>query len=258
MTKTALVLLNMGGPRDQLEVGRFLSRLFHDGDLIPLPFQSILAPWIAKRRTPKIQDQYQQIGGGSPILHWTKRQGDLLVKLLNERSPETGNNINWLILLAPHQSFVSFRYAEPLTDQTVDELKKQGIQRAVALSLYPQYSCSTTGSSLNELVRNLKKKDPEQSIRWSVIDRWASSTALAKAFAAKIKKALLEYSPDDRKRVILLFSAHSLPMSVVNRGDPYPAEVAATVDRVMQELNYSIPYRLVWQSQVPHTWALNC
>ncbi len=249
MTKTALVLLNMGGPRNQLEVGKFLSRLFHDGDLIPLPFQSILAPWIAKRRTPRIEEQYQQIGGGSPILYWTKRQGELLANVLNEQSPETGKWVE-LILLAPHESFVSFRYAEPLTEQTVDALKKEGIKRAVALSLYPQYSCSTTGSSLNELVRQLKKKDPEQSIQWSVIDRWASSTALAKAFAANIKKSLLEYSPNDRKRVILLFSAHSLPMSVVNRGDPYPSEVAATVDRVMQELNYSIPYRLVWQSQV--------
>ena len=96
MTKTALVLLNMGGPRNQLEVGKFLSRLFHDGDLIPLPFQSILAPWIAKRRTPRIEEQYQQIGGGSPILYWTKRQGELLANVLNEQSPETGK---WVELI---------------------------------------------------------------------------------------------------------------------------------------------------------------
>ena len=74
-------------------------------------------------------------------------------------------------------------------------------------------------------------------------------------FAEHIKKSLAEYTEEERKDVVLLFSAHSLPMSVVNRGDTYPSEVAATVDRIMETLGYSNQYRLVWQSQVgPSAW----
>jgi ferrochelatase len=147
------------------ETGEFLSRLFHDGDLIPLPFQSALAPLIAKRRTPKIEKQYADIGGGSPILKWTRIQGEGMVKLLDEMSPET----------APHKAYVAFRYANPLTETCLDEMKRDGVTRAVAFTQYPQYSCSTTGSSLNEMwkqTQSLVKEGQEQNIEWSVIDRW--------------------------------------------------------------------------------------
>lgn len=79
------MLLNLGGPPTQSEVGPFLHRLFADRDLIPLPFQRYLAPWIANRRTPKIQNQYAQIGGGSPIKAWTEKQASALVRKLDER-----------------------------------------------------------------------------------------------------------------------------------------------------------------------------
>jgi ferrochelatase len=244
MAKTALFLMNMGGPATVPEVGGFLTRLFSDNDLIPLPFQSILAPWIAKRRTPKIEQQYQQIGG-SPIRMWTEKQGELLAQRMDILSPAT----------APHQSFVAFRYATPLSKETVQEIKSSGIKRAVALTMYPQYSCSTTGSSLNELYRNLEELDPNRDIKWSVIDRWNSHPACVDTFAKHIENSLLEYPEEERKNVVLLFSAHSLPMSVVNRGDPYPAEVAATVSRVMEKLGHQNPYRLVWQSKVgPAAW----
>jgi ferrochelatase len=82
--------MNMGGPKNLQDVNFFLSNLFSDGDLIPIPFQKYLSPWIAKRRTPKIQDQYAQIGGGSPIGHWTTRQGQLLEQLLDKIRPESG------------------------------------------------------------------------------------------------------------------------------------------------------------------------
>lgn len=97
--------------------------------------------------------------------------------------------------------------------------------------------------------------DAEGSIKWSVIDRWPVHPGLVEAFAENIEKQLTTYPEDKRDKVIILFSAHSLPMSVVNRGDPYPAEVAATVYAVMQRLKFSNPYRLCWQSQVgPSAW----
>ncbi|KAL3894407.1 MAG: hypothetical protein SGCHY_005295, partial [Lobulomycetales sp.] len=240
-----IVLLNLGGPPTQSEVGPFLHRLFADRDLIPLPFQRYLAPWIANRRTPKIQNQYAQIGGGSPIKAWTEKQASALVRKLDERHPAS----------APHKPYIAFRYAPPLTPDTISQMKADGVTRAVALSMYPQYSCSTTGSSLNELHEHLRKLDPESSIKWSVIDRWPTHPGLVSTFAKKIRQALAEYPASKRDSVVLLFSAHSLPMTVVNRGDPYPQEVAATVQRVMEKLGHTNPYRLVWQSQVgPQPW----
>lgn len=89
-SKTGIVLMNLGGPGGQNEVHDFLLRLFSDGDLIPLPMQSYAAQFIAKRRTPKIKEQYQQIGGGSPIRKWTTEQGTAMEKILDKISPETG------------------------------------------------------------------------------------------------------------------------------------------------------------------------
>ncbi|PQE06273.1 ferrochelatase protein [Rutstroemia sp. NJR-2017a BBW] len=258
---TAMVLMNMGGPSSTDEVGGFLSRLFADADLIPLgPFQNYLGPLISKRRTPKIQKQYAAIGGGSPIRKWSEYQAEEMCKLLDKMSPET----------APHKPYVAFRYANPLTEEMYNRLLEDGFGggkggRAVAFTQYPQYSCSTTGSSLNELWKwrqrlegkaaGSKVNGSDGTIDWSVIDRWPVHPGLTEAIARNIEDTLATYTEAQRKDVVLLFSAHSLPMSVVNRGDPYPAEVAATVYAVMQRLNFSHPYRLCWQSQVgPSAW----
>ncbi|KAF7521265.1 hypothetical protein G7054_g12508 [Neopestalotiopsis clavispora] len=251
---TAMVFMNMGGPSTTGEVGDFLSRLFSDGDLIPLGrLQNYLGPLISKRRTPKIEKQYAEIGGGSPIRKWSEYQSEEMCKILDKISPET----------APHKPYVAFRYANPLTEEMYNRLLADGFGngkggRAVAFTQYPQYSCSTTGSSLNELWKwrqRLEGKAGPGTIQWSVIDRWPVHPGLVEAFASNIEKTLQTYPEEKRSKVVLLFSAHSLPMSVVNRGDPYPAEVAATVYAVMQRLGFSNPYRLCWQSQVgPSAW----
>jgi len=255
-----MVFMNMGGPSTTEEVGDFLSRLFADGDLIPLGrLQSYLGPLISRRRTPKIQKQYAAIGGGSPIRKWSEYQCSEMCKILDKISPET----------APHKPYVAFRYANPLTEHMYAQLLEDGFGggkggRAVAFTQYPQYSCSTTGSSLNELwkwrnrlegPRATGEANPPGAITWSVIDRWPAHSGLVEAFAQNIEAKLAEYPEERKKDVVLLFSAHSLPMSVVNRGDPYPAEVAATVYAVMKRLKFSNPYRLSWQSQVgPSAW----
>ncbi len=260
---TAMVFMNMGGPATTDEVGGFLSRLFADADLIPLgPLQNYLGPLISRRRTPKIKKQYADIGGGSPIRKWSEYQATEMCKILDRTNPET----------APHKPYVAFRYANPLTEETYTRLLDDGFGkgrggRAVAFTQYPQYSCSTTGSSLNELWKwrqrlesrtrnaNLSAAEADGSILWSVIDRWPTHPGLVNAFAENITKTLETYPADIRDSVVLLYSAHSLPMSVVNRGDPYPSEVAATVWAVQQKLGFRNPYRLVWQSQVgPSAW----
>ena len=243
---TAMVFLNMGGPSTTDEVGDFLSRLFvslpplshvaitvtdqptqADGDLIPLGrLQSYIGPLISSRRTPKIQKQYAAIGGGSPIRKWSEYQNAEMCKILDKISPET----------APHKPYVAFRYADPLTEEMYQKLLDDGFGngkggRAVAFTQYPQYSCSTTGSSLNELWKwrhRLEGKAANDTgagaIAWSVIDRWPVHSGLVEAFAQNIEAKLAEYPEERRKDVVLLFSAHSLPMSVVNRGMMQSAE----------------------------------
>lgn len=200
------------------EVHDFLSRLFHDHDLIPLPFQNYLAPVIAKRRTPKIEKQYTEIGGGSPILRWTRTQGAAMCALLDELNPES----------APHKPYVMFRYAEPLTETCLEEMKRDGVRRAIAFTQYPQYSCSTTGSSLNELMRvatlstragkarsstdaMLAKEAKAEAgseeklikgglawggngeVEWSVVDRWPTHAGFIEASVALLLSWLVAH-----------------------------------------------------------------
>jgi ferrochelatase len=225
--------MNMGGPSKVDDVGDFLSRLFADADLIPLgPLQGYLGPFISKRRTPKIMKQYAAIGGGSPIRKWSEYQAAEMCKILDQTSPQT----------APHKPYVAFRYADPLTEEMYNRLLADGFGngnggRAVAFTQYPQYSCSTTGSSLNELWKWRQKLEGKKSdgelgapktvngedgtIKWSVIDRWPVHAGLTEAIAQNIEATLATYPEDQRHDVTLLFSAHSLPMSVVNRGRIY-------------------------------------
>ncbi|KAG1151522.1 hypothetical protein G6F37_006723 [Rhizopus arrhizus] len=242
---TAVVLTNMGGPKTLDDVQGFLLNLFSDRDIMQFPMQSMAAKFISTRRTPQIKEQYDAIGGGSPILYWTRKQGEAMEKILDEISPET----------APHKHYIAFRYVEPFTKTALEEMKADKVKRAILFSQYPQYSCSTTGSSINELHRRIIELGMDKDIEWSIIDRWPTHPGFIKTTAHKIEQKLAEYSEEERKDAVIMFSAHSLPMSVVNRGDPYPAEVAATVDRVMERLGNRYPYRLCWQSQVgPKAW----
>lgn len=243
---TGVVFMNMGGPSKVSETYNFLFRLFSDGDLIPLGrFQNILAKFIAKRRTPQIEKNYQDIGGGSPIRYWSEYQCEKVCKLLDNTNPET----------APHKPYVAFRYADPLTDETLPKMIDDGVRRAIAFSQYPQYSTSTSGSSMHELYRKVLELDPKRTINWSFIDRWPKNEGLIKAHQDHIEEKINEFAPENRDKVVILFSAHSLPMEIVNRGDSYPSEVAATVYSIMEQMNFKYPYRLVWQSKVgPKAW----
>lgn len=146
--RTGVVMLNLGGPSSQAAVKPFLQRLFSDRELIRLPMQRVAAPVIASLRAPRVRKLYASIGGGSPLGHWTDLQGEGMTRLLDEMSPQT----------APHRHYAAFRYAEPLTEDALDAMASDGVERAVVFSQYPQWSCATTGSSMNELWKQLKKK----------------------------------------------------------------------------------------------------
>lgn len=242
---TGIVMLNLGGPRALDEVGPFLLRLFADREIINLPMQSVLGPFIARRRTPRVQALYQTIGGGSPILHWTELQGEGMVARLDRMLPES----------APHRFYVAFRYTSPTGDEALLRMQADGVRRAVAFTQYPQFSCATTGSSLNELWRAAARTGLTNAFDWSVIDRWPVHELFIDAVVRSVRDALLDYPAGDRDDVVLLFSAHSLPLHIVDRGDPYPQEVGTSVHETMLALGVRNDHLLAYQSEVgPVRW----
>jgi len=242
---TGIVMMNLGGPKTLDDVGPFLLSLFADREIIQLPLQSVLGPFIAKRRTAAVQKLYEEIGGGSPILAWTELQGREMAARLDELSPET----------APHIPYIAFRYSQPTSEDALRRMKADGVQGAVAFTQYPHFSCATTGSSLNELWRAARRLGLEEAFRWSVIDRWPTHPGFIDAMTRTVREGLSSFDAADREDVLLLFSAHSLPTAIINRGDPYPQEIGASVHEVMNALAFSHEFILAYQSEVgPVSW----
>ncbi len=243
--KTGVVMMNLGGPATLDQVEPFLLELFADREIIQLPLQDWLGPFIVRRRAPKVRRHYAEIGGGSPILRHTEAQGRGMIERLDRLSPET----------APHGFYVAFRYIRPRSEDALRAMQADGVERAVAFTQYPQFSCSTTGSSLNELWRAARRLGLEAAFEWSVIDRWPVHDGFIGAMAETVLAGLAEFPAAERDKALLLFSAHSLPLQFIDRGDPYPQEVGASVHRVMERLGFSHPYLLAYQSEVgPLRW----
>mmetsp|Transcript_18012 Transcript_18012/g.31838 ORF Transcript_18012/g.31838 Transcript_18012/m.31838 type:complete len:419 (-) Transcript_18012:1031-2287(-) len=253
--KTGIVMLNMGGPSTPEETGPFLKRLFSDVDIIDLgggKLQEWLGDFVSTRRTPKVQAQYEEIGG-SPIRKWTEHQGKEMCKILDKVRPES----------APHKAYTAFRYASPLTDVALSEMEKDGVQHAIAFSQFPQWSCTTAGSSMNELWREIRRMGLQDKFKWSAIDRWPMHQGFLDSVTERIEERLLEFNEKDRSKVVIVFSAHSVPMKVVEKGDHYTNEVAASVNGIMRNFTEKIVEKgkisglsaankhvLAWQSKV--------
>lgn len=238
-------MLNLGGPATLDDVQPFLLALFADREIIQLPFQRWLGPFIARRRTPKVRRLYAGIGGGSPILRYTQAQGRGMVERLDRLSPAT----------APHRFYVAFRYTRPNSEDALKAMHADGVERAVAFTQYPQFSCSTTGSSLNELWRAASRTGLQNAFEWSILDRWPVHPGFIEAMTETVRDGLNRFDSPDREKVLILFSAHSLPLDVIDRGDAYPQEVGASVQRVVELLGTSNPYLLAYQSDVgPVHW----
>jgi len=229
--KTALLLLQMGGPDSIAAVKPFLLNLFTDRDIIkigPAFLQPFIARRIVKKRAPKVEGYYREIGGKSPIGELTAAQGEGVQRLLGD----------------DYRSFVAMRYSRPSTLEALAAIKKAGISRVVALSLYPHYSRATTGSSINELKRVLKESGVKFEVRY--IDRFYDHPLYIEALAEKVTQGLAAF-PDPGK-VEIVFSAHSLPQSFIDEGDPYLAHIQETVRLVMAEVEEA-SHSLCFQSK---------
>jgi ferrochelatase len=244
MDRVGVLLLNLGGPDKLEDVGPFLYNLFSDPEIIRLPFswlQKPLAWLIASRRTQKSQENYKQIGGGSPLRRITEAQGEALKEQLQALGQEA--NI-----------YVGMRYWHPYTEEAIAQLTQDNIEHLVILPLYPQFSISTSGSSFR-LLDKLWQEDPKlQRISYKVIPSWYKQPSYLQAMAELIAQELDQFPNPDSVHVF--FSAHGVPKNYVEEaGDPYQQEIEECTALIMQTLNRPNEHTLAYQSRVgPVEW----
>ncbi len=244
MGRVGVLLLNLGGPDELDDVRPFLFNLFSDPEIIRLPFswlQSPLAWLISTMRTKKSQENYRQIGGGSPLRHITQAQA----QALQERLQQKGQDAN---------VYIGMRYWHPFTEEAIARIKRDAIEQLVILPLYPQFSISTSGSSFR-LLEKLWQEDPTlRRIEYTVIPSWYQQPGYLQAMAQLIAQELDQFPNPDS--VHLFFSAHGVPLNYVTEaGDPYQQEIEDCTALIMQTLNRPNPHTLAYQSRVgPVEW----
>lgn len=237
--KTAVVLLNLGGPDSLEAVEPFLANLFSDPGIFKIPlFQKSIAKFIARKRAPKVIKEYKLIGGKSPINVWTEKQRAMLENKLR--------TFNYEI-----DVFTAMRYWHPLTEPVAKNIESKNYSKIILLPLYPQYSISTTDSSFNEWKRKYKG-DLSKVV---FVNEYFENSFYVKSINERIDQAILQFPKEIRSEIQLVFSAHGTPVSFVKKGDPYSFQIEKTIQAVMKERNYSHEYHLCYQSKVgPVKW----
>lgn len=239
MGRRAVVLMNLGGPDSPQAVQRFLYNLFADRAIIdlPAPLRLPLARLIAWRRARVAGEIYAHLGGASPLLPNTQAQAAALAAALGDET----------------RCFIAMRYWHPLTAATVREVKGWRPQEIVCLPLYPQYSTTTTGSSLALWRREAGRQGLDCPTR--VIESYPAAPGFVAALAAGIAEALAEGEARGAP-LRLLLSAHGLPLKIVRAGDPYPDQVMRTAEAVVAALaRPALDWQVCFQSRVgPLAW----
>ncbi|MGB3517416.1 MAG: ferrochelatase [Elainellaceae cyanobacterium] len=244
MGRVGVLLLNLGGPERLEDVRPFLFNLFSDPEIIRIPFtwmQKPLAWLISTSRARKSQDNYRQIGGGSPLRRITEEQAQALEASLRQRGQDA-------------QVYIGMRYWYPFTEEAIARIKRDKIEKLVILPLYPQFSISTSGSSFR-LLEKIWDDDPAlEKIEYTVIPSWYNSPGYLRAMADLIAQQLDQFPNPDQVHVF--FSAHGVPISYVEEaGDPYQREIEDCTALIMKTLNRPNAHTLAYQSRVgPVEW----
>jgi ferrochelatase len=228
-TLNHIIVANFGGPRDLEEVLPFLTTLLNDHEVIrpflPLPLHRLLFTWIARRRTPRVQHDYQTMGGRSPIFDDTEWVGGEIHRQLGVKT-----SVFHRYLPATHDTF--FAEAAELPRGTT------------VFPLFPQFSYATTGS-IKEIFRKRLLSAVFEGLNW--VDSYPDHPAYIGAMQGGIRD-FLEAQHLSIDEVALLFSAHGLPVSFVRRGDPYPRECTASYKAIRAAFPTAVT-RLSYQSK---------
>ncbi len=237
--KTAIVLFNLGGPDGPDAVQGFLRNLFGDPAIlrVPWPIRPLLASFIASRRAATATEIYREIGGRSPILPETEKQAAALAASLDD---------------ADTKVFIAMRYWHPMSDETVRAVQAWGAEQVLLVPLYPQFSTTTTQSSLDawhHAARRAGLRVPTRAVCcYPVLDQFVA------AYAALVKDALAQ-TADLPTRV--LFSAHGLPERIVAAGDPYVWQIEQGAAAIAAAAGLAADdWRVSFQSRVgPLKWV---
>lgn len=235
--KIAVVLMNLGGPDSLASVKPFLFNLFVDPAIInlPNPWRLILAWWISLKRNKEAQHIYQLIGGRSPILPETQKQADALEAKLNAQGTDR------------YKVFIMMRYWHPMAQETFNNVKNYQPTEVVLLPLYPQFSTTTTASSLKAWDAENKKSPIKLNTRY------ICAYPLHPLFVHSHVKLLQESYQQATKygSVRVLFSAHGLPKKIIERGDPYQKHIEESCRAIVDELGVKdLDWRICYQSKV--------
>lgn len=239
MGGTAIVLMNLGGPDSLDAVEPFLFNLFNDKAIIRLPglFRVPLARLVARGRTKVAREIYAQLGGGSPLLANTEAQARALEAALGDG----------------HRAFVAMRYWHPTSAEVARAVTEWAPDEIVCLPLYPQFSTTTTASSLAAWRHAAARVGLDQPTR--AVCCYPEETGFVEAIAGLIRPVLAEMC-DRATPPRLLLTAHGLPKRIVRAGDPYPEQVATTARAVVAALAWpALDWQVCYQSRVgPLEW----
>jgi len=245
--KLAIVLFQLGGPDSLAAVEPFLYNLFSDPDILPIPLvggllRKPLARRIARTRAPRVAEHYRAIGNRSPITILTARQAAALEAALRPDFDST--------------AVLAMRYWRPSTEDAVTRVRSGSFDQIVLLPLYPQFSYATTLSSLKEWNRCYRFSSTSarpDAARVRTIGDFHRHPLYIEALVDRINATFHHF--DSRDDVYILFSAHGIPLSLVEKGDPYPKQIEATVRAVMERGAWPNPHSLCFQSRVgPMKW----
>jgi len=250
-----VILLNLGGPDSIQAVKPFLYNLFSDRQIIrlgPSFMQQPLAWLISATRSKKTEQYYKLIGGKSPILEITTAQAKALEELLNspgDKNREFSGSMSFRV-------YTGMRYWRPFIEDAVLQMQKDGIKKVIALSLYPQYSIATSGSSFskfNEVASHFQMET-------ACVESWYNNPYYIDALVDVIRKGLDSFfpsclvsnsafslQPSAFNDVHVLFSAHSLPQKIIAQGDPYVDQTMGTIQEITKRLD--IKWHLSYQSK---------
>ena len=249
MKKTAVILFNLGGPDSLKSVRPFLFNLFSDKAIIslPQPFRFFLALLISSLRNKKAQKIYAQIGGKSPLAEITQEQA---LKLERELS-----------FAGDFKVFVAMRYFHPRAKKVVADVLRYQPDEVILLPLYPQFSSSTSASSLNEFRRIFLAKANKTPLK--TICCYPTEPDFIRAHGVLIKNSLTRFHKKEIGEFRFLFSAHGLPKKLIDNGDPYVFHVEETTKKIVENLAEILPaqksqidFQVCYQSKVgPLEWT---
>ncbi len=238
--KLAIILFNLGGPDSMQAVKPFLFNLFNDKYIITIPkfFRYLLACLISSTREKKAKGIYAKMGGRSSILPETESQAKALTEYLNDKIDNE------------FKIFICMRHWHPMINETIAQLEEFDSQEIILLPLYPQFSTTTTASSVEDFILHINKSKLKNSI-CKTICCYPTEKNFIKSHAELIKA---KFSQEKNYRI--LFSAHGLPKKIIEAGDPYQWQVEESVKAIIKEMNIeNIDHIITYQSKVgPLEW----